>query len=213
MKINLQGEIVDRGSTNLGVNQAGFTLHSAIYAARPDIKCIVHIHTPAGAAVRAGHSSHVNPFQLIHIKFKVMGCKKICDQLKMFTCLYFEYLIFYWIKHKSFKFQGSRLQPFFLLVHTSVFNSRWHFCCIWETSRSKWNKSVTKSHDSFELNVYQLGPRLKNKLWTALLGNHSWFHDTVNACTALQDPVRSVRLNSAQKSVMNRSNGTENQNL
>ncbi|XP_066566640.1 alpha-adducin isoform X9 [Amia ocellicauda] len=53
IKINLQGEIVDRGSTNLGVNQAGFTLHSAIYAARPDIKCIVHIHTAAGAAVSA----------------------------------------------------------------------------------------------------------------------------------------------------------------
>ncbi|XP_062868374.1 alpha-adducin isoform X6 [Trichomycterus rosablanca] len=53
VKINLQGEIVERGSTNLGVNQAGFTLHSAIYAARPDVKCIVHIHTPAGAAVSA----------------------------------------------------------------------------------------------------------------------------------------------------------------
>eukprot|EP00063_Salmo_salar_P019457 XP_013994292.1 PREDICTED: alpha-adducin-like isoform X16 [Salmo salar] len=53
VKINIQGEIVDRGSTNLGVNQAGFTLHSAIYAARPDIKCIVHVHTPAGAAVSA----------------------------------------------------------------------------------------------------------------------------------------------------------------
>ncbi|XP_010891119.3 alpha-adducin isoform X13 [Esox lucius] len=53
VKINTQGEIVDRGSTNLGVNQAGFTLHSAIYAARPDVKCIVHIHTPAGAAVSA----------------------------------------------------------------------------------------------------------------------------------------------------------------
>ncbi|XP_069043113.1 alpha-adducin isoform X6 [Lepisosteus oculatus] len=53
VKINLQGEIVDRGSTNLGVNQAGFTLHSAIYSARPDIKCVVHIHTPAGAAVSA----------------------------------------------------------------------------------------------------------------------------------------------------------------
>ncbi|XP_059213388.1 alpha-adducin isoform X6 [Centropristis striata] len=53
VKINFQGEIVDRGSTNLGVNQAGFTLHSAIYASRPDVKCIVHIHTPAGAAVSA----------------------------------------------------------------------------------------------------------------------------------------------------------------
>ncbi|XP_075426787.1 alpha-adducin isoform X17 [Ascaphus truei] len=53
VKINLQGEIIDRGSTNLGVNKAGFTLHSSIYAARPDVKCIVHIHTPAGAAVSA----------------------------------------------------------------------------------------------------------------------------------------------------------------
>ncbi|XP_069877822.1 alpha-adducin isoform X4 [Dipodomys merriami] len=53
VKINLQGDVVDRGSTNLGVNQAGFTLHSAIYAARPDVRCIVHIHTPAGAAVSA----------------------------------------------------------------------------------------------------------------------------------------------------------------
>ncbi|XP_075276518.1 alpha-adducin isoform X5 [Opisthocomus hoazin] len=53
VKVNIQGDVVDRGSTNLGVNQAGFTLHSAIYAARPDVKCIVHIHTPAGAAVSA----------------------------------------------------------------------------------------------------------------------------------------------------------------
>uniref|UniRef100_G3U364 Alpha-adducin n=1 Tax=Loxodonta africana TaxID=9785 RepID=G3U364_LOXAF len=53
VKINLQGDVVDRGSTNLGVNQAGFTLHSAIYAARPDVRCVVHIHTPAGAAVSA----------------------------------------------------------------------------------------------------------------------------------------------------------------
>ncbi|XP_060004811.1 alpha-adducin isoform X5 [Lagenorhynchus albirostris] len=53
VKVSLQGEAVDRGSTNLGVNQAGFTLHSAIYAARPDAKCVVHVHTPAGAAVSA----------------------------------------------------------------------------------------------------------------------------------------------------------------
>ncbi|XP_007903447.2 alpha-adducin isoform X2 [Callorhinchus milii] len=53
VKVNLQGDIVDRGCTNLGVNQAGFTLHSAIYATRPDVRCVVHIHTPAGAAVSA----------------------------------------------------------------------------------------------------------------------------------------------------------------
>uniref|UniRef100_T1DDY1 Alpha-adducin n=1 Tax=Crotalus horridus TaxID=35024 RepID=T1DDY1_CROHD len=53
VKVNFEGEVIDRGSTNLGINPAGFTLHSAIYAARPDVKCIVHIHTPAGAAVSA----------------------------------------------------------------------------------------------------------------------------------------------------------------
>nr|XP_057910437.1 alpha-adducin isoform X3 [Doryrhamphus excisus]XP_057910446.1 alpha-adducin isoform X4 [Doryrhamphus excisus]XP_057910457.1 alpha-adducin isoform X5 [Doryrhamphus excisus] len=53
VKIDLRGEVVDRGSTNLGINQAGFNLHSAIYASRPDIKCIIHIHTSAGAAVSA----------------------------------------------------------------------------------------------------------------------------------------------------------------
>ncbi|XP_067885338.1 alpha-adducin isoform X2 [Heterodontus francisci] len=53
VKVNLQGDIIDRGCTNLGINQAGFTLHSAIYATRPDIRCIVHIHAPAGAAVSA----------------------------------------------------------------------------------------------------------------------------------------------------------------
>ncbi|XP_051875316.1 alpha-adducin isoform X10 [Pristis pectinata] len=53
VKVNLQGDVIDRGCTNLGISQAGFTLHSAIYATRPDIRCIVHIHTPAGAAVSA----------------------------------------------------------------------------------------------------------------------------------------------------------------
>ncbi|XP_077354615.1 alpha-adducin isoform X7 [Festucalex cinctus] len=53
VKIDLSGDIVDRGSTNLGVNGAGFNLHAAIFASRPDVKCVVHIHTAAGAAVSA----------------------------------------------------------------------------------------------------------------------------------------------------------------
>ncbi|XP_077593058.1 alpha-adducin isoform X16 [Stigmatopora nigra] len=53
VKVDLSGDIVDRGSTNLGINGAGFNLHSAIYSARPDVKCIVHVHTAAGAAVSA----------------------------------------------------------------------------------------------------------------------------------------------------------------
>jgi len=51
VKVNMQGETVEEGTTNFGVNQAGFMLHSAIHAARPDIKCIVHLHTPNIVAV------------------------------------------------------------------------------------------------------------------------------------------------------------------
>merc|ERR1712079_646032 len=51
VKVNMQGEMVEEGTTNFGVNQAGFMLHSAIHQARPDIKCIVHLHTPNIVAV------------------------------------------------------------------------------------------------------------------------------------------------------------------
>ncbi|XP_048406816.1 gamma-adducin isoform X1 [Stegostoma tigrinum] len=51
MKVNILGEVVDQGSTNLRINQASFSPHAAIYAIRPDVRCVVHIHTPAAAAV------------------------------------------------------------------------------------------------------------------------------------------------------------------
>ncbi|KAH9520266.1 hypothetical protein Btru_060393 [Bulinus truncatus] len=53
IKVDVKGEIVEPGSTQFGVSKAGFTLHSAIHQARPDIKCIVHLHTPAAVAVSA----------------------------------------------------------------------------------------------------------------------------------------------------------------
>ncbi|ESO97018.1 hypothetical protein LOTGIDRAFT_115246 [Lottia gigantea] len=51
VKVDMQGEVIDAGSTNFGINKAGFILHSAIHQARPDIKCIIHIHTPEAIAV------------------------------------------------------------------------------------------------------------------------------------------------------------------
>merc|ERR1719315_40347 len=51
VKVNMQGDVVEEGTTNFGVNQAGFMLHSAIHAARPDIKCVIHLHTPNIVAV------------------------------------------------------------------------------------------------------------------------------------------------------------------
>ncbi|XP_034397652.1 beta-adducin isoform X1 [Cyclopterus lumpus] len=53
VKVNILGEMVERGSTNLGVDTEKFSLHSAIYSARPDIRCLLHLHTPASAAVSA----------------------------------------------------------------------------------------------------------------------------------------------------------------
>ena len=35
------------------VNPAGFVIHSAVHAARPDVTCVLHVHTAAGIAVSA----------------------------------------------------------------------------------------------------------------------------------------------------------------
>lgn len=34
-----------------GINQAGFTIHSAVHAAKPDLHCVLHTHTVAGVAI------------------------------------------------------------------------------------------------------------------------------------------------------------------
>merc|ERR1711976_628241 len=51
VKVVMQGEVVEPGTTNFGVNVAGFMLHAAIHSARPDLKCVVHVHTPNIIAV------------------------------------------------------------------------------------------------------------------------------------------------------------------
>ncbi|XP_047458476.1 adducin 3 (gamma) b [Mugil cephalus] len=51
VKVNIIGEVVDQGSTDLGIDHFGFAPHAAIYSMRPDVRCIIHIHTPATAAV------------------------------------------------------------------------------------------------------------------------------------------------------------------
>ncbi|XP_034857242.1 beta-adducin [Mirounga angustirostris] len=53
IKVNILGEVVEKGSSCFPVDTTGFCLHSAIYAARPDVRCIIHLHTPATAAVSA----------------------------------------------------------------------------------------------------------------------------------------------------------------
>ena len=49
IKVGLDGAPVHQ--TPYTVNRAGFVIHSAIHAARPDAHCIMHIHSTAGMAV------------------------------------------------------------------------------------------------------------------------------------------------------------------
>lgn len=51
VKLNIIGDVIEQGSTNLRVDPAGFSPHAAIYSMRPDIRCVIHVHTPATAAV------------------------------------------------------------------------------------------------------------------------------------------------------------------
>lgn len=49
VKVDLDGHIVSE--TPYQINPAGFTIHSAVHAAREDVKCVLHLHTNAGVAV------------------------------------------------------------------------------------------------------------------------------------------------------------------
>ena len=52
VKVNAQGDVLN-DPTGLGINKAGFVIHSAIHAAREDVHCVLHTHTRAGVAVSA----------------------------------------------------------------------------------------------------------------------------------------------------------------
>lgn len=49
VKIDLNGYLCQQ--TPYFINPAGFTIHSAIHAAREDAGCVIHIHSPYGVAV------------------------------------------------------------------------------------------------------------------------------------------------------------------
>ena len=51
VKVNSDGDIIDPGSTDLGINKTCYVIHSAIYNSRPDINCVIHVHPRAGVAV------------------------------------------------------------------------------------------------------------------------------------------------------------------
>ena len=51
VKIDLQGTVLQE--TPFSINPAGFTIHSAVHAARHDVQCVLHTHTLNGVAVSA----------------------------------------------------------------------------------------------------------------------------------------------------------------
>jgi len=48
--VDLDGTVAD-DPLGHGINAAGFTIHSAVHGARPDVGCVLHTHTVAGVAV------------------------------------------------------------------------------------------------------------------------------------------------------------------
>ncbi|VUZ50077.1 unnamed protein product [Hymenolepis diminuta] len=51
VKVNSQGNVLDPGSTVLGVNKASWNLHSAVHSTRSDVNCVVHVNLPDVVAV------------------------------------------------------------------------------------------------------------------------------------------------------------------
>ncbi len=51
--IDIDGNELLNPHEGIGVNRAGYVIHSAVHAARHDVGCVIHTHTRAGMAVSA----------------------------------------------------------------------------------------------------------------------------------------------------------------
>lgn len=49
VKVDVQGRVVDGSGTK--VNPSGFAIHGAVHAARPEVECVIHLHSPWGVAL------------------------------------------------------------------------------------------------------------------------------------------------------------------
>lgn len=49
VKVDLDGKVIEPAEAR--INPAGFTIHSAVHAARADAQCVMHLHTVAGVGV------------------------------------------------------------------------------------------------------------------------------------------------------------------
>lgn len=66
VKVDLSGRPVEE--TPHPVNPAGFVIHSAVHASRPDAHCVLHTHTKAGCAV-AAQEDGLLPLNQISLEF------------------------------------------------------------------------------------------------------------------------------------------------
>lgn len=56
IKVDVDGRILakpDFGALDYGINRAGYVIHSAVHAARPEVACVIHTHAWASMAVSA----------------------------------------------------------------------------------------------------------------------------------------------------------------
>ena len=49
VKVDTHGRVVDGSGAR--VNPSGFAIHGAVHAARPELECVMHLHTQAGVAL------------------------------------------------------------------------------------------------------------------------------------------------------------------
>ena len=56
VKVDQAGKILSK--TDYGINPAGFVIHSCIHVARPEVGCVMHLHTRDGTAVATQEGVH-----------------------------------------------------------------------------------------------------------------------------------------------------------
>ncbi len=71
VKVDAHGEKL--APSDWPVNPAGFVIHSAIHAARPDVGCVLHLHTNAGVAVSAQREGLLPISQIATIAMSSLG--------------------------------------------------------------------------------------------------------------------------------------------
>jgi ribulose-5-phosphate 4-epimerase/fuculose-1-phosphate aldolase/catechol 2,3-dioxygenase-like lactoylglutathione lyase family enzyme len=80
IKIDHKGKILsspDFGSLDYGVNKAGYVIHSAVHAARPDVECVIHTHSWASMAVSTLHCGLL-PITQTAMRFLKIGYHDYC---------------------------------------------------------------------------------------------------------------------------------------